>query len=82
MSEVRISSVTLEVDASHDGFCNVRQQVQRMGIAGPRTQIEFDERVIHEDNDDFNIVIKGAVVHWKRINPTGKKYIAIPFLLN
>lgn len=74
----RVSSLSLEVDASKDGFCNVRQQVQKLGIGNARAPITIEEDVLREfHSDDFKIDVNGMVVHWKRTNPTGKKYITI-----
>lgn len=78
MQTTRVSSLTLEVDASNDGFCNVRQQVQRLGIGNARSPITIEEEVLREfHSDDFNVEVSGTVVHWKRTNPTGKKHISI-----
>lgn len=78
MNTVRVSSLSLEVDASNDGFVNVRQQVQKLAVVGRMTPIEINEEVLRElHSDDFNITVSGSVVHWKRTNPTGKKFITI-----
>jgi hypothetical protein len=78
MNNVRVSSLSLEVDASNDGFINVRQQVQKLAVVGRMTPIVINEEVLREfHSDDFNISVNGMVVHWKRTNPTGKKFITI-----
>lgn len=78
MNNVRVSCLSLEVDASNDGFVNVRQQVQKLGVAGRMTPIEINEEVLREfHSDDFKLEVSGMVVHWKRTNPTGKKFITI-----
>lgn len=78
MSSVRVSSLSLEIDASHDGFCNIRQQVQKLAVVGRMTPIAINEEVLRElHSDDFQLEVNGSVVHWHRTNPTGKKYITV-----
>jgi hypothetical protein len=78
MHTARVTSLSLEIDATHDGFCNVRQQVQRLGIVNKLIPITIEEDVLREfHSDDFKLEVNGLVVHWKRTNPTGKKFITI-----
>lgn len=79
MLTTRVASLSLEIDATNDGFCNIRQQVQKLGVAPDRmTPIEINESILKElHSDDFKIDVNGMVVTWKRTNPTGKKFITV-----
>lgn len=58
---VRVKAVTLEIQPSTERV-NIRQVLVGLNLCDRLTPIEIDTKLLHEDNDEYELELSGSVV--------------------